>query len=242
MLRTRLQTDYYRSPASPPHTFHRTAATAIQPFRFLTSTVTHFRETFQILFSIPRHEGWRGFFRGLGPGLSGVVPASAIKFYTYGNGKRIISDMFALPKEAAIVHTSAAALSGLATGTATNPIWLIKTRLQLDKSRAKLTGGVVHRRYKNSLDCLAQIVRQEGVRGLYRGLSASYLGVAESTMHLTLYEQIKMQIERAKARREFSIQKTYADHALDWMGTGTAAGVSKVFAVTVGYPHEVGTV
>ena len=37
----------------------------------------------------------------------------------------------------------------------------------------------------------AQILRVEGIRGLYKGLSASYLGVSESTIQWVLYEQFK---------------------------------------------------
>ncbi|KAL9102722.1 MAG: hypothetical protein Q9163_002153 [Psora crenata] len=146
------------------------------------AALLHFRETFQILFSIQQVEGWRALFKGLGPNLTGVVPARAINFYTYGNGKRIISQRLNDGQEAAWVHLCAAATAGVVTGTATNPIWLVKTRLQLDKNNAEKAGGSVSRKYKNSMDCIRQTLRAEGIKGLYRGLSASYLGVTESTL------------------------------------------------------------
>ena len=52
--------------------------------------------------------------------------------------------------------------------TVTSPIWLIKTRMQLQ------TPGREY--YKNSLDCAIRIGREEGIRGYFKGLSASYLG------------------------------------------------------------------
>lgn len=58
---------------------------------------------------------------------------------------------------------------GIVTSTATNPIWVIKTRLQLQ-------GANGLRKYSGSLDCLFKIIRQEGFGGLYKGMSASYLG------------------------------------------------------------------
>ena len=103
-------------------------------------------------------------------------------------------------QEAAWVHVLAAAAAGLVVSTATNPIWLIKTRLQLDKTRAEEAGVMAAKRYKKSLDCTLQVIRQEGIRGLYRGLSASYLGVTESTLQWILYSQMKMRLARQRER------------------------------------------
>ncbi|MBE3047244.1 hypothetical protein IMZ48_32925, partial [Candidatus Bathyarchaeota archaeon] len=46
-------------------------------------------------------------------------------------------------------------------------------------------------RYKNGVDCARRIVREEGVRRLFRGVSASYLRAVETTLDLVLYEQLK---------------------------------------------------
>lgn len=85
-----------------------------------------------------------------------------------------------------MVHAQAAMAAGMATATATNPIWLVKTRLQLDALNTQAAG--TPRRYANSLDCVRQVLQKEGIGGLYRGLSASYLGTIETMLHLVLYE------------------------------------------------------
>ena len=90
---------------------------------------------------IYREESSRALFKGLGPTLVGVVPARSINFFTYGNGKRIIADNFNDGRENSWVHLSAAALAGIVTGTATNPIWVVKTRLQLVQGDKKVLGG-----------------------------------------------------------------------------------------------------
>jgi solute carrier family 25 protein 33/36 len=168
-----------------------------------------------------------------------VVPARAINFYVYGNGKKIISNRFNDGKEAAWVHLSAAACAGIVTGTATNPIWLVKTRLQLDKSTHADGRG---RQYKNALDCTMQTIRKEGVKGLYRGLTASYLGVVESTMQWTLYEQMKLSLARREERIVNSGRPPTAwDHTVAWTGKITAAGSAKFIAALLTYPHEVRT-
>jgi solute carrier family 25 protein 33/36 len=165
------------------------------------------------------------------------VPARAINFYTYGNGKQVISNYFNNGKESAWVHLCAAAFAGVVTGTATNPIWLVKTRLQLDKNTHTDGRG---RQYKNALDCTMQTLRKEGVKGLYRGLTASYLGVTESTLQWMLYEQMKIGL----AQREERVAKsgrppTTWDQTVAWTGKLSAAGVAKFVAALITYPHEV---
>jgi solute carrier family 25 protein 33/36 len=156
----------------------------------------HVRDTLQVFGSIQRLEGWRGFFRGLGPSLSGVVPATAVKFYVHGSCKRLGARILNCKEDAAVVHAQAAIAAGIATATATNPIWLVKTRLQLDAGRGG-SDGIAQRRYKNSLDCVRQVLRKEGIGGFYRGLSASYLGTVETAFHLVLYERFKLLYRRA---------------------------------------------
>ena len=238
VLKTRLQSDFYQAQIA------RSRAVRGVPhpssMSLPRSALLHFRETFQILFSIHQVEGWRALFKGLGPNLIGVVPARSINFWAYGNGKRIISEKFNNGQETAWVHLCAAAGAGIVTGTATNPIWLVKTRLQLDKSNAEKSGTQSVRQYKNSFDCVRQTLRSEGIRGLYRGLSASYLGVSESTLQWVLYEQMKGYLRR---RQEALIASgrdaTLWDQTVGWGGRIGAAGSAKLFAAVITYPHEV---
>ena len=236
VLKTRLQSTFYQSQLAASR-----AAKGIPPPHQLPlarAALLHISETGQILAQIPKIEGWTALFKGLGPNLVGVVPARAINFWAYGNGKRLYSDMFFNGQEGAGVHLLAAATAGIITGTATNPIWLVKTRLQLDKQHAGYDGQ--GRQYRNAYDCVRQTLRAEGLRGLYRGLSASYLGVSESTLQWVLYEQAK----RSLARRESDLllsgrRPTFWDRTVEWTGKLTAAGGAKFVAALVTYPHEV---
>lgn len=82
VVRTRLQTDFYQ--VRLQHlTASRQNSKGFRPLFFFCSSLLHFHETLLLLSSIYRVEGWRTFFKGLGPHLVGVVPSSAIKFYTY---------------------------------------------------------------------------------------------------------------------------------------------------------------
>ncbi|GKT95151.1 mitochondrial carrier protein RIM2 [Colletotrichum tofieldiae] len=219
VLKTRLQSDFYQAQLRASHQARSQAVGSLSPFR---AAIFHLRETFQILGSVYKIEGPRALFKGLGPNLVGVIPARSINFYTYGNGKRLIAEYGNGGNEAAWVHLSAGVLAGITTSTVTNPIWLVKTRLQLDKNVAQQKGGL-HKR-----------------QGLYKGMSASYLGVAESTLQWVLYEQIK---NRLAAREERIVasgrEKTFWDQTVDWMGNAGAAGGAKLVAAILAYPHEV---
>lgn len=238
VLKTRLQSDFYQAQIIATR-----KASGLPPISTLSlprSALLHFRETFQILFSIHRVEGYRALFKGLGPQLIGVVPARAINFFAYGNGKRIIAQKLNEGRDAAWVHLLAAANAGIITGSATNPIWLVKTRVQLDKNRAEKSGALSNRQYQNSLDCIRQTFRNEGIKGFYRGLTASYLGVTESTLQWVLYEQMKIALKNRETRMLASGRDPDTwDKVLGWSGKVGAAGIAKFFAALVTYPHEV---
>lgn len=238
VLKTRLQSDIFQAQLIKNRSSEAILSTS--RLSYLRNSIQHFRETFQILGSVHRVEGWRALFKGLGPNLIGVVPARSINFYVVGNGKRLIANFGNDGEESAWVVLCAAALAGIVTSTVTNPIWLIKTRLQLDKKTVDEAGATAARKYKNSWDCIKQVVRNEGISGLYKGMSASYLGVTESTLQWVLYEQMKS----CMARREESIKqsgrpKRIWDEVLDWTGNVGAAGGAKLVATLVTYPHEV---
>lgn len=241
VLRTRLQSDFYQSQLRALHAAHPLPQ-RITLFTIPRAAAFHLNETVQILGSIYRHEGVRALFRGLGPNLVGVVPARSINFFVYGNGKKILNNYFNPEGKENVwsVHLAAAATAGIVTGTATNPIWLVKTRLQLDKNRAS-QDPLRSRQYRNSWDCVKQTVRHEGIRGLYKGLSASYLGVTESTLQWVLYERMKLSLARREARRLATpgYQPTFLDQTEEWGGKLSAAAAAKLLATVVTYPHEV---
>lgn len=226
VVKTRLQSDIYKSQYA-----RATSANA----SVIRKAVSHVADTVGILTNVYRVEGVRALFKGLGPNLVGVIPARSINFFTYGVGKDFFSRNFNGGEESTKVHLAAAACAGIVTSTATNPIWLVKTRLQLDKSSVS---GV--RQYKNSWDCIKQVLSKEGIPGMYRGLTASYLGVAESSIQWVLYERMKSLIRKREERRHLSgAPVTTLDNIFNWGATSGAAGAAKFMASLITYPHEV---
>lgn len=68
------------------------------------------------------------------------------------------------------------------------------------------------------------------MRGFYKGLSASYLGVTETTIQWVLYEQLK-RVAAAGGRKKGGYQ--------EWFGMLGSAGTAKFVASLITYPHEV---
>ncbi|KAF5316725.1 hypothetical protein D9619_006828 [Psilocybe cf. subviscida] len=217
VVKTRLQSDLFRQKHTVVSVVGQGGSMVMtRP----TNLLYHFVETGYIIRDIYREESVRALFKGLGPTLVGVVPARSINFFTYGNGKRFIAKEFNNGQENSWVHLSAAALAGVTTSSATNPIWVVKTRLQLAQGDRKVLGG--------SWMCIKRILREEGVRGFYKGLSASYLGVAEGTIQWVLYERLK-KVSEAAGNGPMG----------QWVGMLGSAGTAKLVASLITYPHEV---
>jgi solute carrier family 25 folate transporter 32 len=75
-----------------------------------------------------KHEGARGFYKGIVPALWGSGASWGFYFYFYEGAKRSLGRSQPLQTTD---HMLAAAFAGVLTCFLTNPIWLIKTRMQL---------------------------------------------------------------------------------------------------------------
>ncbi|KAI9094109.1 mitochondrial carrier domain-containing protein [Phlyctochytrium arcticum] len=231
VVKTRLQSSLYRS-----------SETAVSFRNPIKAAWVHARGVVSLLGTIRTQEGYRALWKGLGPNLVGVVPARAIYFATYSQGKHAFAQLNG-GKENSLIHIASAACAGITTACCTNPIWLVKTRMQLQSENPALKVGA---RYRNSFDCLTTVLKEEGVRGLYKGLSASFLGLTESTLQFATYEYLKRTwVERRKQERLALLPeserggRSLAATPADWLDTLGAAAVAKLGAAIITYPHEV---
>ena len=64
----------------------------------------------------------------------------AIYFWSYSTAKSTVNGYLpASNRDAPFVHVVSALTAGVSVSTLTNPIWLIKTRLQLDRTHSSKT-------------------------------------------------------------------------------------------------------
>ncbi|XP_010575663.1 PREDICTED: solute carrier family 25 member 33 isoform X2 [Haliaeetus leucocephalus] len=86
---------------------------------------------FSVLKSILEKEGPRSLFRGLGPNLVGVAPSRAVYFACYSKAKERFNGIFV--PNSNIVHICSAGSAAFITNSLMNPIWMVKTRMQLER-------------------------------------------------------------------------------------------------------------
>ena len=168
-----------------------------------------------------KHEGFLSLYKGLGPTLVGVTPSRAIYFAFYSKTKDFLNKSGRLTPDSSPVHMISAAIASFVNHTITNPLWFVKTRLQLDHREARRV---------SAFQIVRDAYRTEGIRAFYRGLSASYVGISETVVHFTIYEKVKARLIKLqrKTKEDFNVFECML-----------AAGVSKSIAASLCYPHEV---
>ncbi|KAL5560949.1 hypothetical protein UlMin_030696 [Ulmus minor] len=169
-------------------------------------------------------EGLRGMYRGLAPTVLALLPNWAVYFTMYEQLKSILSADDENHQLSVGANVMAAAGAGASTTIATNPLWVVKTRLQTQGMRS----GVVP--YRSTLSALSRIAHEEGIRGLYSGLVPALAGISHVAIQFPIYEKIKQYL----ADKE--------NTTMDKLGArdvAIASSISKIFASTLTYPHEV---
>uniref|UniRef100_A0A8C6ZTR3 Solute carrier family 25 member 36 n=1 Tax=Nothoprocta perdicaria TaxID=30464 RepID=A0A8C6ZTR3_NOTPE len=171
---------------------------------------------------ILQKEGPRSLFRGLGPNLVGVAPSRAIYFAAYSNCKEKLNNIF--NPDSTQVHMISA---GVAVSGYTNFIFFIL----FFRNRGE--------RRMSAFECVQRVYRSDGIKGFYRGMSASYAGISETVIHFVIYESIKRKLLEYKTASAMDNVDESSKEASDFVGMMMAAATSKTCATSIAYPHEV---
>lgn len=142
------------------------------------------RSTFSALRSVCKDEGFSALFRGLRPAVLSHAPAAAIFFTVYTRAQQRVP----VPTDTGKYAVSAAS-AWMFTCLCMNPLWVVKTRFQAQATGVRVERGSL--RYGRVSDTLRIVYREQGLRGLYRGLGAAMAGTPAAAIQLPFYESIK---------------------------------------------------
>ncbi|XVF02228.1 hypothetical protein REPUB_Repub04eG0157700 [Reevesia pubescens] len=144
--------------------------------------------------NIIKNEGLKGLYRGLSPTIIALLPNWAVYFTLYEQLKGILTSHDDSGGQLTIgANMLAAAGAGAATAITTNPLWVVKTRLQVIRSRLQEQGLVRNSevQYAGVIDCVRKVFRKEGLPGFYRGCATNLLRTTPSAViTFTSYEMI----------------------------------------------------
>ncbi|OSC98426.1 mitochondrial carrier [Trametes coccinea BRFM310] len=150
---------------------------------------------------IVRRETPLALYKGLGAVLSGIVPKMAIRFASFEKYKAWLAD-----KETGKTSVGNIFIAGLGAGVTeavlvVTPMEVVKIRLQAQQH--SLADPLEAPRYRNAGHAVYAIVREEGVRALYRGVSLTALRQATNQgANFTAYQELKKLAHRWQPDRE----------------------------------------
>ena len=178
-------------------------------------------------------DGLSGFWRGLPPTLIGIIPSRSIYFYAYQKMKHFLGRFENFSEGSPPNALIAGLTAGIAANTLTNPIWMVRTRMQLHADKA-----AGQRAYTGYFDAISTIYRTEGLAGYFKGISASYWGCSEGACQFLLYEDFKKRLlNRINTKR--AAQGLHPTNYLPNSHYFWCAAASKLCATIATYPHEV---
>ncbi|GMG48498.1 unnamed protein product [Ambrosiozyma monospora] len=210
-----------------------------------------YKGIFQSLRLIGAEEGSKGLYRGLIAMTLGYFPTWMIYFACYENFKGFYSS---ITDNDNLAYCLGAMSAGAISSTATNPIWVVKTRLMLqigngktiydrfptttgssDAAAVAATGGAKRTYYKGVYDAFRQMARTEGVGSFYNGLLPSYFGLFHVAIQFPLYENLKRWLHITKTNSK-NHNNTTDPNLIKLL---VASVASKVIASVITYPHEI---
>ncbi|KAL1935550.1 hypothetical protein VTP01DRAFT_4690 [Rhizomucor pusillus] len=143
---------------------------------------------------IVQNESFWALYKGLGAVVSGIVPKMAIRFSSFELYKSWMADANGK------VSTTAIFFAGLAAGTTeavlvVTPMDLIKIRLQAQ--RHSMADPMDIPKYRNAPHAAYTIVKEEGIRALYKGVTLTALRQATNqAANFTAYQEMKKYARR----------------------------------------------
>lgn len=184
---------------------------------------------FRAFRSIIRHEGIAGIYQGLTPSVIGSAVSWGGYFYLYEGFKKQLRGSKRTrgkPEELTSADNfGMAVISGAIMVFLTNPVWLIKTRIQLQMKKSADSFGL-KKPYKGLVDAARTIVKEEGFWALYKGTVPALALTSHGGVQFVAYEFLKKHFHIARPKHDES--KSVLERLELSMGFLTMGALSKM--------------
>ncbi|KAJ4723534.1 Folate transporter 1, chloroplastic [Melia azedarach] len=195
------------------------------------SNLPTYKNTAHAILTIARLEGLRGLYAGFSPAVLGSTLSWGLYFFFYSRAKQRYSKN-GEEKLSPGHHLASAAEAGGLVCLCTNPVWLVKTRLQLQTPLHQT------RPYSGLYDAFTTILKEEGWRSLYRGIVPGLFLVSHGAIQFTAYEELRKVIVDFKSKQRKK-NADGADNLLNSVDYAILGGSSKIAAILLTYPFQV---
>lgn len=133
----------------------------------------------QVIEDILAKDGVSGLYAGLESAIFGMAVTNFIYYYFYESAGKSIRRLRNKTRLNTVESIITGAIAGSATAIASNPIWVANTRMTVTKSN------------KNTLSMMMQIIKDDGILAIFKGLKPALLLVLNPIIQYTVFEQLK---------------------------------------------------
>ncbi|KAJ3589924.1 hypothetical protein NHX12_010764 [Muraenolepis orangiensis] len=128
--------------------------------------------------SICREHGFRGLWRGSFAAVPRTGVGSGAQLSSFSAIKELVVDLQVFSQDSWLVSLSAGMVTSVVVVFAMTPFDVVSTRLYNQPVDHLGTGQL----YRGYVDCFSRTMRTEGLKGLYKGLGASYFRLGPHTI------------------------------------------------------------
>jgi len=166
------------------------------------------KKIMDFVLEIIEKEGPTGFYKGVFPYFIGTLASFGVYFFWY----EFFKNFFVKDTLTATGTAATALCAGWITTTVTNPIWVVHTRVLLEKGK-KL--GLI--------ETFQNILKNEGIDGFLKGIGAGYVLVLNPIIQFIVYEFLKKKFQNSKYQSAMVF---------------LAGAISKAIATFATYPYQ----